>query len=600
VTIPGSANWGADGNKILTANITDSLGNVGAFGGALTVFLDTTPPTPASNPVAIPAAVNSVNLAEENAGVSVLVDLTGSTAVAGDRVEILIGGLPFGAPVIQAIGANDIANSLINVVVPRTAGWGADGAKAISVRFIDVAGNTSASNPAFSMTLDTTPPNPPGNPLSVPANGGGGVTAAEKAAGVGVDVNLAGTNAAAGDTVEILLGGLAFSTPVTHVLTAPEVAAQSATVTIAGNSGWGLDGNKTLTARLTDVSGNVGGAGGSTTISLLDSTPPNTPIFPLGVAVATNGINAAEKLAGVDVVGTLSGTLALAGDTATLFIDAGGFAIPVTHLLTAPEITAGIFSFIVPSNAGWGADGSHILSMTITDAAGNTSLPGGNLTVILDTTAPTAPTNAIVVAAAGNGINLAEKSAGVATTVDLTGSNAVAGDKIEILLSSASFPIPVYHVLSGAEISAGSANVTIDTNAGWGADGVKNLSARVVDIAGNLGAIGGTLTTQLDTTLPAAQGVPVYFDADSSGTINAGDTFIFAISEATTKSVVIGNVSVNNSHSLGTGATAVWDSAGTHLTVTLGASPTLSVSDIVSLVGVTDLAGNVQILSFSI
>ncbi len=600
LTIPSGAGWGADGSKVLTANVVDSLGNAGSFGGSVTVVLDTIAPTAVSNPVVIAASTNNINASEQAGGVNVQVFLSGAGAVAGDKVELLLAGAAWTTPVIATLIASDITNGFVNIAIPSSAGWGADGNKVISARVIDAAGNLGANGGGITVTLDTLAPNAPGSTLTVPANGGGGITAAEKNAGVAVTISLTGSNTVAGDTVEILLAGAAFTTPVTHVITAGEITGQSASVTIASGAGWGSDGAKTLTARFLDTSGNVGSAGGSISVTILDTVPPNAPSSAVSSVAASGGINAAEKTAGLAVVGYLAGTLAVAGDTMELFIDGASFASPVTHVISSSDITAGNYTFTVATGAGWGSEGSHILSMGVTDVAGNVGTKGGNLTVNLDTIAPTAPTNALVAAAAASGINSSEKTVGVVTTVDLTGTGAVAGDSIEILIGGLAFALPVLHVLTAGEITAGNANATIASGAGWGADGVKTLSSRVIDIAGNVGVGGGSLTTSLDTTMPAASGLPTYSDVNASGTINSGDTYVFAISEATTKTVGIGNMSVNNSHIFGTGATAVWNVAGTQLTLTLGTGANLQVGDTVTLIGISDAAGNMLNLAFTI
>ena len=598
--IPSGAGWGTDGSKVLTASITDTLGNASLPGGANTILLDTTAPTAPSNALVVAAAAAGINASELAAGVNVLVDLTGTGAVSGDKLEILLGGAAFTTPVVQTIGSTDITNGFVNIVVPSAAGWGTDGSKNLTARITDFAGNTGTAGSVLSVTLDTAAPTGPSSPLVVAANGGGGITAAEKTAGVNVDVDLTGTASVAGDVIEILIGGSSFTTPVTHTITGAEVTAKLASLTISSGSGWGADGAKTLTAKITDAAGNASLATGSVSVTILDTTPPTAPSAAMTVAAATNGINATEKAAGVTVAASLSGTSAVAGDIASLFIDGVAFSTPVTHVLSGAEITAGTFDFTVPGSAIWGAEGNHTLTYGVTDLAGNVGAKAGSVTVSLDTTAPTAPSNAVVVAVAASGINAAEKTAGVVATVDLAGTGAVANDSLEILLAGASFTAPVLYTLTGAEILAGSASVTIPSGAGWGSDGVKNISARVIDVAGNAGAIGGSLTTTLETSMPAAVGLPAYSDLDTSGTVSAGDTYVFTISEATNKAITLANLTITNGHLFGTGATATWSSDGTQLTLLLGTGTTVAGGDIITLVGVSDSSGNSLNLAFSI
>lgn len=599
--IPGNAAWGIDSNRVLTATITDALGNASVQGGSLTVVVDTTGSTAPTNPMSILVATNGISSAEKTAGVSVGVDLTGTGLVAGESVELLLNHLPFATAVTKTLSALEVTNGLANVTIPSTANWGVDGSKIISIRGLDSAGNIGVEGGDLTVTLDTVAPAAPTNLVTVAANSGGGITAAEKNAGVVVDVNLVGTTLFAGDKVELLIGGAAWATPVIHTLTGPEIAANVVSLTIGANDGWGADGTKTISARFIDIAGNIGSGGGGASVLMLDTTPPSIPNSPMSVAAAANGgINLNEKNAGVAVVVSLAGTNAVAGDVATLLIGGVGFAVPITHTITAGEVTAGNFTFTVNSNDGWGVDGSKVLSMSMTDLAGNAGAAGGNVTVSIDATVPNAPSSAISVPAAASGINLAEKTSGVVGQVDLTATNAVAGDKVEILLGGVPFSSPVFHILSSADITAGIASVTITSSAGWGADGVKSLSARIQDSVGNIGLAGGSLLTTLDTVIPTTSTLPTYTDVNNSSTINAGDTYVFLISEATNKAITTSEVLISNSHLLGTGATAVWSPDGTQLTVTLGAGTTLASGDIVTLVGVSDVAGNSSNIAFSI
>ena len=197
--------------------------------------------------------------------------------------------------------------------------------------------------------------------------------------------------------------------------------------------------------------------------------------------------------------------------------------------------------------------------MQLTDSSGNASAAGGAVTVNLDTTAPLAPSNVISVPIAANGINSTEKSAGVQVTVDLTGTNAVANDSVEILLGK--FFRRTSIVCLDCTGDFRSFCHSDDSVRRWvGADGTKTISALVIDGREywssrwkpndgfrNLDAIRFGL------------GLTAYTDVDSSGTISATDTYVFTISEATDKAVGIGSINVSNSHTLGAGATAVWE-----------------------------------------
>ena len=82
---------------------------------------------------------------------------------------------------------------------------------------------------------------------------------------------------AAGDTVQLLLGGSGLAHPVTHTITAADIAARSVSLTVTAGD-LGADGTKSITAQFSDVAGNT-----STTaadVITLDTTAPTggTPV----------------------------------------------------------------------------------------------------------------------------------------------------------------------------------------------------------------------------------------------------------------------------------------------------------------------------------
>src|SRR5437588_575166 len=77
---------------------------------------------------------------------------------------------------------------------------------------------------------------------------------------------------AGGDTVQLLLGGSPLAHPVTHVITAADIAAGSVSLTVTAGD-LGADGAKQVTVQFSDAAGN------STTTSALtftlDTTAPS-------------------------------------------------------------------------------------------------------------------------------------------------------------------------------------------------------------------------------------------------------------------------------------------------------------------------------------
>ena len=97
----------------------------------------------------------------------------------------------------------------------------------MTARLTDAAGNAGANSTATPVTVDTVAPTAP-SITAIPENGGGGINAAEASNGTPVVVGLAGTGAAAGDTLTVNWG----SQTVTYTLLAADISGNSATVTV--------------------------------------------------------------------------------------------------------------------------------------------------------------------------------------------------------------------------------------------------------------------------------------------------------------------------------------------------------------------------------
>lgn len=565
LTIAGNDNaWGTDGTKVLSARLIDSTGNVGEAGGDRIVKHITNSPFVPEGSLTIASAGDSINAADKTAGILMKIDLAGIKATAGSTLELLMNGRAFAVPVIHLLTAKDIAEGKATITIKENAGWGEDGSKSLSARITDASGITSMAGGSTTVTVDTVAPTV-SNILGIAA-ASAGINAAEKAAGVAV-VTYLPKDTAAGDTIELLIGGRSFVKPVTHVLTQADVRAHKVTLTISGNdSAWGADGIKIISAWVIDSAGNVGKAGGSRTVRL-DTDIPAVQSNALMVTAAENGISAAERTAGVAATVNLASTGAVAGDTVELLINGAAFATPVTHLLNASDISANSVALTISSSAGWGADGSKTLSARIKDTSGNVGANGGNLTFNLDTAAPSALINSLTAIAAANGINSTEKAAGISVVVNLAGANAVEGDTLEILIGGTSFASSVKQVLTAADITASNATINIPGNAGWGTDGSKTLTARITDVAGNIGAAAGSLSVTLDTSAPAAPtsvsvtpvgGNVVANTLNNSNTHLAAQAFIVAGQAAGGSAVLkVGGIAIATDSSIGAGDTTV-------------------------------------------
>jgi hypothetical protein len=458
-----------------------------------------------------------------------------------------------------------------------------------SGKFINAANQNNVAAQQLVMTVDTIAP----TAATIAAAAGPQINAAEATAGVAVVATLTGTGAVAGDTIELLLGGSSFGTPLTHVLTTGEVTAGSYTFTVAGTA-LGTDGAKSLTTIVTDVAGNVG----TTSLALALTLDTVTPTAATNAATAAAGptINVAEAAAGVAVVATLLGTGAVAGDTIELKLDGASFTTPITHVLLAGEVTAGSYTFTV-AGAALGIDGAKSLTTVVTDFAGNAGAASPALALTLDTVAPTAASIAAT-AVAGPLINAAEATAGVEVVASFAGTGAVADDTIELKLGGASLSTPLVHTLTTNEVNNGSYTFTI-ANGALGGEGSKSLTTVITNAVGNAGAASPALALILDTAAPTLTTIAIQNPAT---TPTNADTLVYRV----TFDAAVANVDAADFTVTGTTATissVVTAGASAYdVTITGGNLATLNHDVVLSFSGsqnITDAAGNALVTPVS-
>jgi Ca2+-binding RTX toxin-like protein len=422
----------SEGSHSITATATDSGGNVGAASAALSFKVDTiapTAPTALSDSSITGGYINSTGNTSSSA-------LTG-TAEAGSTVTVYDGTTKLGTTTANASGAFSF-----------TLGALSDGSHSLTAAATDAAGNIGAASSTLSFKVDTLAPAAP-TTLSDSAISGGFVNASGN---ISTQV-LTGT-AEAGSTVTLFDGTTKLGTT-----TANTSGAFSYTL------GQLSDGSHSLTATATDAAGNVGTASGALAFKV-DSLAPVAPTK-LSDSAISNGFVGASSNTSTQV---LTGT-AEAGSTVTFFDG-------TTKLGTTTANSSGAFSFTL----GQLSDGSHSLTATATDAAGNVGAASSSLAFKVDTVAPIAPTglaDASVVAgfvgASGNSL-----------TQVLTGT-AEAGSAVAIFDGATKLGTTVAN-------SSGAFSFTL----GQLSDGAHSLTATATDAAGNVGTASGALAFKVD------------------------------------------------------------------------------------------------------
>ena len=362
----------------------------------------------------------------------------------------------------------------------------ADGAHTIVASQTDSFGNTGTASLSF--TLDTTAPS--GGTPALAAASDSGTSHTDGVTDVTAPTFTVALNptVAAGDTVQLLLGGSALAHPVTHTITAADITAGSVSLSVTAGD-LGADGSKSITAQFSDVAGNS-----STTaadVITLDTTAPVVAIGNTAVRPTSRAWPLPERLPA---------------------------PMPAPR---SPFSMARPKSASPPSAAPTGAptsrssNGSNLLTAQVSDAAGNTASSSA-VTYTLNTTAPTGGTP-VLTAASDSGTSHTDDITDVTApsfTVAL-GSTVVAGDTVQLLLGGSALAHPVTHTITAADITAGSVSLTV-TAGDLGADGSKQISAQFSDAFGNSSTT-AALTITLDTTAPSG-GTPALAAASDSGT----------------------------------------------------------------------------------
>ena len=219
----------------------------------------------------------------------------------------------------------------------------------------------------------------------------------------------------------------------------------------------------------------------------IDTVAPVAPVIgnvidnvaPVVGLVADNGSSNDTTL-------TLAGT-AETGSTVTLY-DTDG-----TTVLGSGVATGG--AFLITTSVL--AEGTHTLTATATDAAGNQGAASTAFHVTIDTLAPLAPSISSIPENSGGGIDASEASDGTPVVVGLTGTGAVAGDTLAIDWGGQI----VNYTLLAADISGSSATVTVPlaTIEAQG-NGTFDVTARLTDAAGNASPDSAVTPVTVDIT----------------------------------------------------------------------------------------------------
>ena len=402
-----------------------------------------------------------------------------STVIKGTTPQLVVDGKVVSATLKKAITGYTLiaANKL------------SEGTHTIAYRYKTTSGQVGDASPQLKLTVDMTAPKAPNVAPTIYENANGGINAAKAADGIIVNVSLKGTNAVEGDVLNVMLDGVAtpYTLKLLDILYGANVTVPKSVIDLVGQ------GSIPVTASITDAAKNTSPESPVATI-LINTRVPSAPSSLTISGAPTLQINADQISEGVSVDFSLKGSNVIAGDTVTVFV--GG--IPTSYVLSAKDIVSKTAHISIPK-ATFDAigQGSADVSATITTTANNTSPQSKPISITVDTIAPHTPLYAPSVPEnSKGGINAVEASDGIKVGVVLSGTNAVAGDTIDVFLDA---QVTTY-TISARDVANKQAVISVPKSVlDKLGQGVVNVNALITDAAGNSSSMSPTNEITLHT-----------------------------------------------------------------------------------------------------
>ncbi|HDQ0250194.1 TPA: Ig-like domain-containing protein [Escherichia coli] len=517
-----------NGDLTVSASVTNQNGNTGS--GTRDITIDANLPGLRVDTV---AGDDVVNIIEH--GQALVVTGSSSGLAEGTPLTVTINNVEY-TTAVQADGSWSVG-----VTAAQVSTWPAGTVN------IAVSGESSAGNPisiTHPVTVDLTPAAITINTIATDDV----INAAEK----GANLTLSGTttNVEPGQTVTVTFGGKNY--------TASVASDGSWTATVPAADLAALpEGSASVQASVSNINGNSASAVHSYSV---DSSAPTIII---NTVASDNIVNASEADAGVTVSGT---TTAEAGQIVTVTLNS-----PTVQTYQATVQADGSWSINIPAaDLAALTDGSHTLTATVNDKAGNPASTTHNLAV--DLTVPVLTINTI---AGDDIINAAEHGQALVISGSSTGGEA--GDVVSVTLNSKTY------------------TTTLDASGNWSVgvpaadvtalgSGPQTVTATVTDAAGNSDSETHTVTVNL--TAPTIGINTIATDDVINATEKGADLQISGTSNQPAGTTI--TVTLN-----GQNYTATTDASGNwSTTVPASAVGALGEASYAVTANVTDSAGN--------
>ncbi|WP_341423486.1 BapA-related adhesin SiiEA [Escherichia fergusonii] len=517
-----------NGDLTVSASVTNQNGNTGS--GTRDITIDANLPGLRVDTV---AGDDVVNIIEH--GQALVVTGSSSGLAEGTPLTVTINNVEY-TTAVQADGGWSVG-----VTAAQVSAWPAGTVS------IAVSGESSAGNPisiTHPVTVDLTPAAITINTIATDDV----INAAEK----GADLTLSGTttNVEPSQTVTVTFGGKNYTASVASD------GSWSATVPAADLAAL-AEGSASAQASVSNINGNSASAVHNYSV---DSSAPTIII---NTVASDNIVNASEADTGVTVSGS---TTAEAGQIVTVTLNS-----PTVQTYQATVQADGSWSINIPAaDLAALTDGSHTLTATVNDKAGNPASTTHNLAV--DLTVPVLTINTI---AGDDIINAAEHGQALVISGSSTGGEA--GDVVTVTLNSKTY------------------TTTLDASGNWNVgvpaadvsalgSGPQTVTATVTDVAGN--SDNETHTVTVNLTAPTIGINPIASDDVINATEKGADLQISGTSNQPAGTTITVTLNGQN-YSATTDAAGNWST-----TVPASAVGALGEASYTVTANVTDSAGN--------
>ncbi|MBC8331969.1 MAG: choice-of-anchor D domain-containing protein [Anaerolineae bacterium] len=399
------------------------------------------------------------------------------TCTDGENINLTssINGLMAPADVVCAGGQYDI--TLTSAL--------SDGAHSITATASDASGNSSPASLGLNLTMDTTPPSPPGTPDLSP----GSDTGASNTDNITSDINPQFTGICTQDdqiTIHSSVDG--------DQLPSITCAVNGYDINLTSNLS---EVTHTISAKAIDAAGNSSISAGL--IVTVETAAPSAPGTPDLAAGSDTGISNTDNITN-DTTPQLTG-LCTSGDVIVIHSSLNGDLSPTRGCAD------GRYDITVTSTL---SEGVHSISARAVNAAGN-SFNSLGLTLTVDTSLPPTPGAPDLAAGSDSGISNTDNITND-TTPQFVGTCS-SGDRIILNSSAGGVLLPSNYTCTNNAYDIVVSSLLSEV--------IHNITAAAIDTAGNSSPASGVLSVTVDTIAPAAPGTPDLAPGSDTGASNS-------------------------------------------------------------------------------